>query len=125
MMTEGTHGTGKGRKQDLERIGILEWFRPGEYERVERLLADLKRLGISRLRTGISWADCHTEAGRRWYEWLIPKIAGEVELLPCFTYTPPSIGIVYKTSAPPRNPYDYADFLDEMVTKFGHHFDWV
>lgn len=42
-------------------LGILEWFRPGEYDHVETTLADLKVLGISELRTGVSWADWHTD----------------------------------------------------------------
>jgi CDP-paratose 2-epimerase len=112
-------------KQQQATIGILEWFRPGEYEQVERVLADLKHIGVSHLRTGISWADWHTPGGQEWYDWLIPRIAKEVELLPCFHYTPPSLGIVPKTSAPPRNPKDFADFLDVMITRLGTHFEWV
>ena len=38
-------------------IGMVEWFRPGEYERVESVLADLASLGIHELRTGVWWAD--------------------------------------------------------------------
>ena len=37
-------------------LGILEWLRPGEEERVEQLLIDLRTIGIKELRTGISWA---------------------------------------------------------------------
>ncbi|MFW6358604.1 MAG: GDP-mannose 4,6-dehydratase [Chroococcales cyanobacterium] len=106
-------------------IGILEWFRPGEYEQVERVLADLKAIGVQQLRTGVSWADWHTPEGKDWYDWLIPRIAQEVELLPCFHYTPPSLGIEPKTSAPPRNPKDFADFIDVMITQFGQYFEWV
>jgi CDP-paratose 2-epimerase len=103
----------------------LEWFRPGEYDHVEATLCDLKMLGISELRTGVSWADWHTEQGQAWYDWLLPRLSREVNVLPCFTYTPPSLGIVSKTSAPPRNPKDYADFLDVMITRFDPHFDCV
>ena len=106
-------------------IGILEWFRPGEYDRVERVLADLKLIGVQELRTGVSWADWHTLAGQEWYNWLLPRLSREVNLLPCFLYTPPSLGIVPKISAPPREPKAYADFLDEMITRFGKYFEWV
>jgi CDP-paratose 2-epimerase len=107
------------------KIGILEWFRPGEYEQVERVLQDLEILQVQHLRTGISWADWHTPAGYEWYNWLFPQLAKAVEVLPCFHYTPPSLGVVAKTSAPPRRPQDYADFIDEMITRFGEHFEWV
>lgn len=107
------------------RLGILEWLRPGEYERAEKTLQLLASLQVECLRTGLSWADWHTPAGRKWFDWLIPTIARQVELLPCFTYTPPSLGIEPKTSSPPRNPKDYADFIDVMITDYGRHFEWL
>jgi Nucleoside-diphosphate-sugar epimerases len=107
------------------RVGILEWLRPGEHERVESTLADLKALNITRLRTGISWADWHTPEGREWFDWFIPRAAQQVELLPCITYTPPSLGIEAKTSSPPRNPKDYADFIDTLITQYGDYFEWI
>lgn len=109
----------------LPMIGILEWFRPGEFDRVEQLLDDLQRLGITELRTGVSWADWHTPAGQDWYAWLLPYLARSVNLLPCFHYTPPSFGLEPKVSAPPRQPQAYADFLDQMITQFGDCFEWV
>jgi CDP-paratose 2-epimerase len=106
-------------------IGILEWFRPGEYERVEQVLADLRALDVSRLRTGISWAEWYTAGAKEWYDWLFPRLAREVELLPCFLYTPPSLGVVPRTSSPPRDPKAYADFIDVMITEYGSHFEWL
>ena len=66
-------------------LGILEWLRPGEEERVERLLADLKTIGVKDVRTGISWADWHTEGGEKWYEWLLPRLAREVQISAMFS----------------------------------------
>ncbi|WP_136514349.1 NAD-dependent epimerase/dehydratase family protein [Geomonas edaphica] len=108
-----------------EHLGLVEWFRPGERDRVERVLADLEKLGVKRLRTGISWADWYTSEGKSWYEWLIPRLSGVVELLPCVLYTPPSIGIEAKTSSPPRRARDYADFIDLFITSFGEHFEYI
>ncbi|HZT89206.1 MAG TPA: NAD-dependent epimerase/dehydratase family protein [Stellaceae bacterium] len=90
-----------------------------------RVLAELDALGVRHLRTGVSWADYHTAAGQEWYAWLLPELARCVEVLPCFHCTPPSLGIVHKCSAPPRDPKAYADFLDMFVTDFGAHFEWV
>ncbi|ODS86664.1 MAG: hypothetical protein ABS46_00780 [Cytophagaceae bacterium SCN 52-12] len=110
---------------DEERLGLLEWFHIGEYERVEATLPELRRLPFKRLRTGISWADYHSAEGRAWFDWLIPKLAGEMELLPCFLYTPPSMGIVPKTSSPPKQPKAYADFLDVAVSRYGQYFEYA
>lgn len=106
-------------------LGILEWLRPGEEERVEQLLVDLRSIGVKELRTGISWADWHSENGEKWYEWLLPRLSSEVHVLPCFHYTPASLGIVPNECSPPRNPKQYADFLDVFITRFGQHFEWV
>jgi CDP-paratose 2-epimerase len=106
-------------------IGAVEWFRPGEHDRVDRVLDDLAALGIGELRTGISWADWHTPDGEAWYAWLFPQLARRVNILPCFLYTPPSWGLAAKTSAPPRDAQSYADFLDLMITRYGKHFEYV
>ena len=106
-------------------VGMLEWFRPGEHDRVDRVLDDLQRLGVTEMRTGVSWADWHTPEGEAWYAWLFPQLARRVNILPCFLYTPPSWGLAPKTSAPPRDPKSYADFLDLMITRYGKHFEWV
>ena len=91
-------------------FGILEWFRPGEYEEVKTTLHDLKKLGIKHLRTGISWADWYREGTKEWYDWLFPTLAEEVEILPCFLYTPPSIG---------RSPQNFGTAqISEIVCRF-------
>nr|MDQ2898597.1 GDP-mannose 4,6-dehydratase [Acidobacteriota bacterium] len=106
-------------------LGLVEWFQPGDYARADRVLADLKSLRISDLRIGISWADWNRSEGDGWYAWLLPRLAEQVRILPCFAGTPPSLGIVPKTSSPPRNAKSYADFLDTALTRFGGHFEWV
>ncbi|WP_300438981.1 GDP-mannose 4,6-dehydratase [Christiangramia sp.] len=106
-------------------LGILEWFRPGENKEVENTLQDLERLGIKHLRTGISWADWYVEGTEEWYDWLFKEVSSKVEMLPCFLYTPPSIGETPKTSSPPKYLKSYADFLDVMINKYGEYFEWM
>ncbi len=106
-------------------VGLVEWLRPGEQERVERLLRDLALLRIDRLRTAVSWADCHTREGRKWYKWLLPRLAKEVELLPCLAFTPPALGRAPSTASPPRDPRDYGAFVADIIEEHGDHFQWV
>src|SRR5689334_9717350 len=100
----GTNGmrksTGSRTTIRIRRPGLVEWFRPGEFERVESVLASLRALGVQELRTMVSWADWYASEGDGWYAWLLPKLAREVNVLPCFVHTPPSIGIVPKFSSP-------------------------
>jgi CDP-paratose 2-epimerase len=107
------------------KIGLVECFRPGEYERVESVLAQAKALGIREMRTTVSWADWYTSQGDGWYAWLLPRLAADLNVLPCFLYTPPSLGIAPKFSSPPQTPKAYADFIDVMITHFGSLFDWI
>lgn len=106
-------------------IGFVEWFKPGDEKRVEDALQSLKLLGITELRTGFSWADWYSKSGEKWYSWLFARLTKEVNILPCFSYMPPSLGIESKISSPPKNPKDYADFLDIIITKYGKYFEWV
>ena len=107
------------------RIGIVEFFRVGQHELVEGVLEDLRALGVKDLRTSISWADWHTPEGEDWYAWLLPRLASEVNVMPCLLYTPPSQGLAPRTSSPPRYPKAYADFLDVLITNFGQYFEWI
>lgn len=106
-------------------IGIVEWFAMDEHARVERVVEELRKLGVTRLRTGVSWADWYTGRGGAWYDWLLPRLAREVEVLPCLLYTPPSLGVAPRTSAPPRDPRAYADFVDLFLSRYGRHVEYV
>lgn len=119
-------------------IEILQWYHIGDMDLVERSIIDMKRLGVTHLRTGLSWADFYRDArregfdaassfrtGEEWYDWLIPRLGSEFMLLPNINYTPPSIGIVPRTSSPPRRLEDYGDFVGWMIAKYGAYFSEV
>jgi CDP-paratose 2-epimerase len=114
-----------GRSAKGPRVGLVEWFRPGDRDRVEAVLQDMDALGVEELRTAVCWADWYASEGDGWYAWLLPRLAQQVKILPCFIYTPPCLGIVPKVSSPPQTPKAYADFIDVMITRFGDYFDWL
>jgi len=117
--------TKSSSRRKSPKVGLVEWFRPGDHERVETVLEDMRALGISEMRTGISWADWYSSEGDGWYAWLLPRLAKDVTILPCFLHTPPCLGVVPKFSSPPQKPKQYADFIDVMITRFGAHFEWL
>ncbi|MBT9370883.1 NAD-dependent epimerase/dehydratase family protein [Rhizobium sp. CSW-27] len=102
--------------------GFVEWFRPGEYERAERVLPELLAGGASYLRTHLSWAEYLAPGGEAWFDWLIPRLGREIDLLPCIHYTPPSMSRTGRASGPPRDLKSYADFVDHVLSRYGHHF---
>ncbi|HLS27365.1 MAG TPA: NAD-dependent epimerase/dehydratase family protein [Opitutales bacterium] len=125
MYSNETAGRGSLNNEQRPIFGLLEWFHIGDEARVEEILADAAALGVEYIRTGVSWADFFTKEGPDWYDWLLPKLSSQVQILPCFTYTPPSEGIVPKVSSPPREPKKFADFLDVAISRYGHFFDQV
>lgn len=106
-------------------FGFAEWFRPGEFERVQSAVEGMKAARATRLRTHLSWADFHTAEGPDWYDWLIPTLGREFDLLPCIHYTPPSISRTGTAAGPPKRLQDYADFIDQILTRYGEHFSHV
>ncbi|KAA3439517.1 SDR family NAD(P)-dependent oxidoreductase [Rufibacter hautae] len=106
-------------------ISLAEWFQPGEHARVDLVLSELKELGVTELRTGISWAHYATPEGKAWYTWLIPTLAKQVQVLPCFQNTPADLGVTAKTSAPPKDPQAFAGFLETFLSELGTHLTWV
>ncbi|MGV3585690.1 MAG: GDP-mannose 4,6-dehydratase [Adhaeribacter sp.] len=106
-------------------VGLVQDFKPGDQALVEKMLADVKALGVKELRTNISWAEYVTPAGKQWYNWLIPRLAKEVKILPWFCDTPTNLGLAPRTSSPPKDPKAFADFLNIFLTDLGKHFEWV
>lgn len=107
------------------KLGFVEWFRPGEYERVEEMLPAMVNAGARHLRTHLSWAEYLAPEGARWFDWLMPRLAAEIDVLPCVHYTPPSLSRTGKSSGPPVDLKSYADFLDHVLTRYGEHFEYV
>jgi len=117
------HKNTKSNRQPT--VGLVQNFKPGDKALVEKVLADVKALGVKELRTKISWAEYVTPAGKQWYNWLIPRLAKEVKILPCFCDTPTNLGLAPRPSSPPKDPKVFADFLNIFLTDLGKHFEWV
>ena len=107
------------------RVGVVECFRPGDRDGVEDVLAGLRALGVTDLRTMISWADWDTPEGEAWYDWLLPHLANQLNVLPCVLYTPLSQAVAPRVAAPPWDPKAYGDFIDVLITRLGHCFEWI
>jgi CDP-paratose 2-epimerase len=105
--------------------GFVEWFRPGERERTEGVLPDILASGASYLRTHLSWAEYLAPGGEDWFDWLIPQLGKQIDLLPCIHYTPPSMSRTGRSSGAPYDLKSYADFIDHVLTRYGKHFSHI
>lgn len=106
-------------------FGLVEWFDRDDHARVEQTLPLLRASGAAWLRTHLSWAEWHAPGGPEWFDWLIPRLAAEAELLPCLHYTPPSLSRTGRASGAPHDLRAYADFADTVLTRYGRHFPAV
>jgi CDP-paratose 2-epimerase len=106
-------------------FGFAEWFRRGERDRVIEAVKGMRGAGATFLRSHLSWAEYHAPGGQEWFDWLIPILAADFDLLPCVHYTPPSLSRTGRSSGPPVRLKDYADFVDHVLSRYGEHFGHV
>jgi len=122
----GRARTPRGRtRRGNPELGVVQYFHFGDHGAVERALAALKELPVKRLRTSISWCDWVREGGEEWYRWLLPRLLERTAVLPCFLYTPPQLGILPKTSSPPREPAAYGEFVEMVLRLYPDAFPHV
>ena len=113
------------RSTTSTEFGFVEWFRPGERAKAETAVPQIVATGAAHLRTHLSWAEYLAPGGQDWFDWLIPYIGKQIDLLPCIHYTPPSLSRTGKTSGPPTDLKSYADFVDHVLTRYGSHFSHI
>ncbi len=113
------------RRRGNPELGFVQYFHMGDYEAVERALDALSELPAKRLRTSISWCDWVREGGAEWYAWLLPKLTEHASVLPCFLYTPPALGIMPKSSSPPRDPQQYGEFVEMVLRTHPERFPYI
>jgi beta-xylosidase len=97
-------------------FGICQWF---HYE--DHRLADavrwLKKLGVKRLRTGLSWADSFRPDCDAWFDRQM-KALDDFEVTVTFCFTPEHRGIQPHHTSAPQVPQEFADFCARMVRRY-------
>lgn len=97
-------------------LGICQWFH-FEDHRLDDAVRRLRDLGVSKLRTGLSWADSLRENADAWFDRQMAALEPfDVTLTFCFT--PESRGIAPHHTSPPREPEEFAEFCARMVRRY-------
>lgn len=97
-------------------IGICQWFH-WQDPRLDLAADWLRRLGVRRLRTGISWADWHRPDKLAWFDRQMQVLADfDVTVIACFT--PPSRGRRAWHTSPPVDYGEFAWFIEEIVRRY-------
>lgn len=97
-------------------LGICQWF---HFE--DPRLADgvhwLRRLGVRKLRTGLSWADSFRPRALEWFDRQMDALA-EFDVTVTFCFTPEHLGVRPHHTSPPRQIEQYAEFCARMTRRY-------
>lgn len=97
-------------------LGICQWFH-FEDHRLDDAVRWLRKLGVRKLRTGLSWADSFRPGADAWFDRQMRAIDDfDVTLTYCFT--PEHCGIQPHHTSPPKCVEEYADFCARMTKRY-------
>jgi beta-xylosidase len=97
-------------------MGLMQWFHYRD-PRLNDAVAWLKRLGVTKLRTGLSWADSFREDAIGWFDRQMEALA-DFDTTVTFCFTPEHLGIAPHHTSPPRDPNQFADFCASMIERY-------
>jgi beta-xylosidase len=97
-------------------LGICQWFH-FEDHRLDDAVTWLRRLGVTKLRTGLSWADSLRPNADRWFDRQMRALE-EFDVTVTFCFTPESCGILPHHTSPPKCADEFADFCGRMVRRY-------
>jgi beta-xylosidase len=113
-------GTPKLAAQDFDpRFGICQWFHFNDH-RLEMAVDWLRRLGVRKLRTGISWGDWHRPGAPDWFDRQMDALA-EFDTTVTLCFTPPSRGRRACHTSPPLVIEEFAEFAAQIVERYVPH----
>jgi beta-xylosidase len=97
-------------------LGICQWFH-FEDPRLDDAVQWLQRLGVKRLRTGLSWADSFRPGADAWFDRQM-KALEPFDVTLTFCFTPEHRGLQPHHTSAPQVPQEYADFCARMVRRY-------
>ena len=97
-------------------LGLCQWFHYEDH-RLDEAVAWMKRLGVTYLRTGISWADSFRPNALDWFDRQM-KALEDFDVTVTFCFTPEHRGLAPHHSSPPIDPNEYAEFCAAMVRRY-------
>jgi len=97
-------------------VGICQWFH-FEDPRLDDAVRWMRTLGVTYLRTGLSWADCYRPNALAWFDRLM-RALDEFAVTVTFCFTPEHLGLQPHHTSPPRDAREFADFCQQMTRRY-------
>ena len=97
-------------------LGICQWFH-FEDHRLDTAVEWLRKLGVTKLRTGLSWADSFRPNALAWFDRQM-KALEEFQVTLTYCFTPEHLGVEAHHTSPPRDVEPFADFCAQMTRRY-------
>jgi beta-xylosidase len=97
-------------------LGMCQWFH-FEDHRLDDAVRWLGDLGVTHLRTGLSWADFLRPNALSWFDRQM-KALEPFALTVTFCFTPQHRGVLPHHTSPPRDPEEFAEFCGAMLRRY-------
>ncbi|WP_214476732.1 beta-xylosidase [Mesorhizobium sp. dw_380] len=97
-------------------MGLVQWFH-FEDPRLDDAVAWMKRLGVTNMRTGLSWADSFRPNALDWFDRQMEALA-DFDVTVTFCFTPEHRGMMPHHTSPPLVPEEFAEFCATMVRRY-------
>jgi beta-xylosidase len=97
-------------------MGLCQWFHYEDH-RLDDAVAWMKRLGVTYLRTGLSWADSFRPNALEWFDRQMEALA-DFDVTVTFCFTPEHRGIAPHHTSPPQVPEEFAEFCASMIRRY-------
>ena len=97
-------------------MGIMQWFHWHDH-RLDDAVRWMKDLGVTHLRTGLSWWDSYRDGWEDWFDRQMDALE-PFETTVTFCFTPDHLGIQPHHTSPPRDPPMFADFCGRMIERY-------
>jgi beta-xylosidase len=98
------------------QFGLCQWFH-FEDHRLDDAVAWMKRLGVTYLRTGLSWADSFRPNALDWFDRQMEALR-DFDVTVTFCFTPEHRGLEPHHTSPPQDPREFADFCAQMIRRY-------
>jgi beta-xylosidase len=97
-------------------FGLCQWFH-FEDHRLDDAVRWMEDLGVTYLRTGLSWADYYRPGALDWFDRQMRALEPFATTV-TFCFTPEHKGIEPHYTSPPQDPAEFADFCAEMIRRY-------
>jgi beta-xylosidase len=97
-------------------LGIMQWFH-FEDPRLDDAVRWMKDLGVTHLRTGLSWADSYRPGWQDWFDRQMEALEPFTTTV-TFCFTPDCQGVSGHHTCPPTHPEAFAEFCGQMIERY-------